>query len=365
MKLVYIANIRLPTEKAHGIQIMKMCEALGGEGLSVELLVPRRINDLPEDPFDFYGVKRNFKITRIPCLDLVNFGVFRIGFLMATLSFFLFARFYLYFRSYDVIYSREPLASLFFRNYILELHSWPRQSNLLLSRPKKIMALTSFLKDDLRKLGIPEAKITVVPDAVDLAEFDLAVSKEGARQKLNLPLNKTIILYTGSFLFYSWKGVDTLLEAGKLLADYLFVLVGGHPWEIKKLKDSSLPPNVLLLPYQKYDSMPYYLKSADVLVIPNKRGENISEKYTSPLKLFEYMAAKRPIVSSDLPSLKEVLTDNEAVFFEAGNVHDLIRAIKEINGNSELSERLAFNAFRKVKNYTWKERAKKVLKEIL
>lgn len=365
MKLVYIANIRLPTEKAHGIQIMKMCEALSGEGLNVELLVPRRINDLPEDPFDFYSVKRNFKITRIPCLDLVNFSVFRIGFLIATLSFLLSARFYLYFHSYDAMYSREPLASLFFRNYILELHSWLRQSNFLLFRPKKILVLTSFLKDDLRKLGIPRAKITVVPDAVDLAEFDLAVSKEAARQKLNLSLDKTIILYTGSFLFYSWKGVDTLLEAGKLLADCLFVLVGGHLWEIKKLKDFSLPPNVLLLPYQKYDSMPYYLKSADILVIPNKKGNDISEKYTSPLKLFEYMAAKRPIVSSDLSSLKEVLTDKEAVFFEAGNAYDLVKAIREVKRNSELSGRLVFNAFRKVKNYTWKERAKKILKEVL
>ena len=332
MKLVYIANIRLPTEKAHGIQIMKMCEALSNEGLNIELLVPRRINDLLEDPFDFYHVKRNFKITRIPCLDLVSFNIFRIGFLISTLSFLALAKLYLYFHPYDILHSREPLTSLFFKNYILELHNWPKNSKFLLSGPKKILVLTSFLKDDLKKLGLVDNKIIVVPDAVDLAQFDSAISKKEARKKLNLPLDKNIVLYTGSFLFYRWKGVETLLEAGKLLAkdNFFFVLVGGHPWEIKKLKEHSLPINILLVPYQKHSVIPDYLKAADILVVPNEKGENISEKYTSPLKLFEYMASKRPIVSSNLPSLKEVLTDQEAMFFEAGDPGDLAEAIQKI-----------------------------------
>src|SRR3989338_818420 len=364
-RLIYIANIRLPTEKAHGIQIMKMCEAFSERGLLVELLVPRRINDLLEDPFDFYHVKRNFKITRIPCLDLVSFNVFGIGFLISTLSFLVLAKLYLHFHPYDILHSRELLTVLFFKNYFLELHSWPKQSKFLLSRPKKILALTSFLKNDLEKLYLPNNKIIVVPDAVDLAQFDPTSSKEEARKKLNLPLDKNIVLYTGSFLFYRWKGIEQLLEAAKFFKDdFLFVLVGGHPWEIRKLEERPIPPNVLLVPYQKHEVIPYYLKAADISVIPNERGEDISERYTSPLKLFEYIASQRPIISSDLASLREVLTDKEALFFEPGNPKDLARAIKEIYENKELAKQLSCNAYRKVKDYTWSKRAEKIINAI-
>ena len=237
------------------------------------------------------------------------------------------------------------------------------RSKFLLSRPKKILVLTSFLKNDLQKLRAAGDKIMVVPDAVDLAEFGLAISREEARKKLNLPLDKKIILYTGSFLFYGWKGVGSLLEAGKLLKnDFLFALVGGHPWEMEKFKELSLPANILLVPYQKHAIIPYYLKAADILVLPNEKGNAISEKYTSPLKLFEYMASRRPIVCSDLPSLREILTDKEALFFEAGNPSDLTKAIQKIAGNQELPEQLVYNAYKKVQEYTWDKRAEKIIR---
>ena len=59
-KIIYLANVRLPTEKAHGIQIVKMCEAFAGLGLEVELVVPNRLNSIQDDIFDYYGVKKNF-----------------------------------------------------------------------------------------------------------------------------------------------------------------------------------------------------------------------------------------------------------------------------------------------------------------
>ena len=70
MKIIYIANVRMPTEKAHGIQIMKMCEAFSLAEFEVELVVPWRFNKIEENAFDFYGVKRNFKIKKIFSLDL-------------------------------------------------------------------------------------------------------------------------------------------------------------------------------------------------------------------------------------------------------------------------------------------------------
>jgi len=123
-----------------------------------------------------------------------------------------------------------------------------------------------------------------------------------------------------------------------------------------------LPANILLVPYQKHAIIPYYLKAADILVLPNEKGNAISEKYTSPLKLFEYMASRRPIVCSDLPSLREILTDKEALFFEAGNPSDLTKAIQKIAGNQELPEQLVYNAYKKVQEYTWDKRAEKIIR---
>ncbi|MCH7883412.1 hypothetical protein IIA95_03290, partial [Patescibacteria group bacterium] len=78
MKLIYIANARIPTEKAHGIQIMKTCEAFADNGAEIELVVPWRFNPIKNDPFEYYDVKRVFKIVKIPSLDLTAFG--KIGF---------------------------------------------------------------------------------------------------------------------------------------------------------------------------------------------------------------------------------------------------------------------------------------------
>ena len=84
MKLLYIASIRLPTEKAHGIQIMKTCEAVSQIGVDISLFVPTffLFNQSKEDPFDYYGVKRLFEIKRFFSIRLIRLGP--IGFFLET-----------------------------------------------------------------------------------------------------------------------------------------------------------------------------------------------------------------------------------------------------------------------------------------
>ena len=87
----------------------------------------------------------------------------------------------------------------------------------------------------------------------------------------------------------------------------------------------------------------------------------MSEKHTSPLKLFEYMASGRPIVASDLLSLREILTEQEAIFFKPDDPLDLALKIKEILVNQSLAEQISQNAREKVQNYTWQNRAHRAL----
>ena len=114
MKLIYLADIRLPTEKAHGIQIMKMCEAFAIQGIEVELMVPRRKNPIAEDPFCYYGVKKIFKINKISSLDFSFLNSERFKFFLNYLFFLFSARVLLSFRKYDVLYGRDAFYGIFF-----------------------------------------------------------------------------------------------------------------------------------------------------------------------------------------------------------------------------------------------------------
>lgn len=371
MKLVYIANLRLPTEKAHGIQIMKMCEAFSNLGLEVELVVPRRLNKIKDDPFVYYKIKRNFSITKIPCLDLIaiDYILGRWSFLIQSFIFLFFVKLYLLFKKHFLIYTRDELVGLFFSHINLEIHSlrdkvkeWQIR---IFNKAKVLIVLTSFIKKELISVGVDCNKIIICSDGVDLDEFNICLSKMEARKQCGLPEDKKIILYSGSFYRYGWKGVDVLLEATNFFdAGHLFVFVGGSTDDIAAIKRKRESNNILLVSHQKHSIIPVYLKAADVLVLPNTGASVISESYTSPLKLFEYMASGRPIVASELPSIGEVLNEKNALLFQAGDPQSLAESIEKVLSDDDFCNRIASQAFLDVKNYTWIKRVETIQKQI-
>lgn len=363
MRIIYVDSSRIPTEKAHGIQIMKMCEAFGSAGAQVELVIPRRHNPLAGAPFDYYQVKKIFRITRLPTLDLLNI-VPKWGLRLQSSIFFLLARIYLLFRGRpDVLYLREKLAGKFFRSFVMEVHTLPKDfdaaSMKVWKKARKLLVTTSYLKRKLVEWGAPEEKILVAPDGVDLAKFAI-------RQELKLPPHKKTIMYTGNF--FPWKGVFTLAEASKKFGnDYLFVFIGGSPYEQEKFKrqltrDRGLVvQNIKLIDHVRHNLIPSYLAAADVLVLPNSGKSEISRFYTSPLKLFEYMAAGKPIVASDLPSIREVLSEANAVLVEPDNPTALAEGISKVLTDQALADKVTKQARQDVQEYDWNIRAQKIL----
>ena len=219
MKMLYFANIRLPTEKAYGIQIMKMCEASSLAGTEVTLVIPTRAN--PEfngvNPFDYYGVKKSFALQRIKMLDpwwLIRLpqGIYiKVqGFLFI---FKLYIRFFIHnkYSKYDVAYTRdEYLLSLlhkFFPRVAWEAHTLPSHPQRYIRAWRKcqhIVAITKGLKDALVKQGMDPDLIMVAPDGVDVARFQISDFRFQIRQELGLPQDKKIVLYSGHL--YEWKG---------------------------------------------------------------------------------------------------------------------------------------------------------------
>jgi len=380
MKILYIANVRIPTEMAHGLQIMKMCEAFSGQGMELELIVPKKfsISELgKKDPFEYYRVDKNFKIKKLFCLDLTPLNKYLgpVSFLIQAISFAISAFFYTALKRIDIIYSRDRFSlfflSLFKRNIVIEIHQMHKSLfKFILNRVKKIIVITEGLKRDLVKRGVKEKKIMIAGDAIDLNDFNVQKTKEECREKLGLPNGKKIILYTGHL--YKWKGVETLALASRFLEDNcLIVVVGGIKWylsDFKKFVEKNNLKNVLVVGHKDYSLMPYYLKSADCLVLTGTNGSETSSAHTSPMKMFEYMTSKNPIVASNLSSFKEVLNDPSTgsgqancIFVEPDNPESMAIGIKKALNDTELSKKISEQAFQDVQQYTWDNRAKKII----
>lgn len=362
MKITYISNSSVTTKKAHGLQIAKMCEALAEQGVAVELVLPDRSRQIKRgDFFDFYGVKRNFQLTKLPVADWVRWG--RLGFWLTALSFRLAVGRYLHSQPAGaVVYSRDPtvLGGHLDLPIFFEAHHLP--GNFLarrwLRRAQSIIAISQGLAKALIQNGIAREKISVAPDGVDLAEFSITLMPAEARRRLNLPLDKKIVLYAGN-LDFAWKGVATIERAASQFGpDTLFVLIGvGDTTRFHQ-------PNIRAVPHRPHHEIPLWLQAADILLLPNSARSDISQLYTSPLKMFEYMAAGRPIVASDLPSIREVLNNDNALLVQPDNPAALAAGIKKVMTNPALGLVLARQAQQAGRDFTWQKRAQRILKFI-
>ncbi|MFH1308724.1 MAG: glycosyltransferase family 4 protein, partial [Patescibacteria group bacterium] len=249
----------------------------------------------------------------------------------------------------------------FKKNIIFEIHKIHRYLDISIAKKvKKIIVVTRGLKKDLIKNNIKENKILVASDGIDLDDFKIKESEQECRKKLNLPLDKKLVLYTGHL--YSWKGVETLALASKYV-NGLVVIVGGIKWYLtnfkKFVKRNKL--DVLVLGYKDYSLIPFYLKSSDCLVLCGTKRSTVSKKYTSPMKMFEYMASKKPIVASDLESFKEVLNNKNSILVESDNEKALADGINKVLGDRDLAQKLSSQAYLDVQKYTWDDRAKQIL----
>jgi glycosyltransferase involved in cell wall biosynthesis len=371
MRIVYLSSAEIPSRKANAVHIMKMCAAFAGNGHSVTLVVPRSEDPLwSEDGgvFRFYGVEKSFTIVRLRrSPSRLGDYLFAIRSLMVTRKL-----------APDMVYSRFFLGSLVAAVYGipggLELHQLLPESSriqkrlfrLLLGRPafKRLVVITRPLKElFLQRFGVRGDLILVAPDGADLPPESGDPVPEGGRLRVG---------YVGHL--YRGRGIDLILRMARECPWADFHMVGGTEEDIDRVRDDAsdienvtihgfLPPaeaerirvtmDILLAPYQK--------------VVGLGSGELTTEAWMSPLKVFEYMAAGRAIVSSDLPILREVLEHGRnAVLCSPDSLPEWRTALEELRDDEPLRRRLGEAALEDVRTkYLWRIRAERIVDSIV
>jgi len=325
-----------------------------------------------QDPFAYYGISERFTVTRLPAPELSRFG--GAIFLFAYLIFVLRAARYIRrtARKGDVPYGRDPLELFFLgrnlaRNAVWEAHAgstWWIVRFCARRIQSPVVAITRGTKDFWVNEGIASNRFLVAPDGFDPREFADVPDTVAARAELQLPPEARIALYTGHL--YGWKGASILAQATALLPpDALVVFVGGTEKDVAAFRAQFAgDPHIRIIGHRKHSEIPTWLSAADVLVLPNSGATDLSRLYTSPLKLFEYMASSRPIIASDLPSLREILSEESAYLVRPDDADDLARGIREALEHPEEASARASCAHAQVQDYTWDTRAKRILKFI-
>ena len=363
-KLVYITSNRIPSEKANSFQTISTVNSLADYFDKTFILFPRRkTHRINKSIKDFYGVEKNFFLKEIFTLDtkiyLVNTYLWN---LILKGSFYISLIVYLIKNKCEIIYTRDVYVAIMIsylrkialiqsQKVIFESHEVKNHLINLLKFVDGIITINEFQKKVYeRKLNI---NIKTIHDGVELKKI-----KPFKKQN-----DKIKLLYTGNLS--ADKGVYTLLDAYQDLDEkYELDIVGGSPNLLDSFKKIASKKKRIpkIHGHVKQFEILNFVEKAEILIIPNS-SKYKSNLYTSPMKLFEYMSYKRLIIASDIPAIKEVLVDKkDCIFFKSDSYTDLSKKIRDLNNHNYDS--LIKNSFEKVKNYTWKERARNIFEFI-
>lgn len=372
MKIVYIANSTIPSTSANSVHVMKICEAFSNNDVDIKLIIPNiRDKKIKENEFNFYGVKNKFNFMRNKLVNKTTSGIWNPLFAFTSV-------FTTLIDNQNIIFTRSPFVSIFciiFRKrHFLELHGRLHGYSFKLFKLFKLFNSNKLLKivvisQPLKKIyidefNVQEEKILVLPDGVTYENFEPFNDNE--------PFNSSSfnIGYVGSL--YKGRGIDIIIEMAKVLHNHKFNIYGGEDEQILALKQEIKQlnlNNIFVYGHIANSEVPKILCEQDILLMPYQkkvqvRGSEDTSAWMSPMKMFEYMASGRVIISSDMPVLREILNENNSFLLPCDDVEAWIQTIKNIENNIELARKIAKSAKEDVQNYTWTKRAKRIIEAI-
>jgi glycosyltransferase involved in cell wall biosynthesis len=403
MRILYLGSTDLPQTKARAIQIVHTCHALARAGAEVTLAVGRRGRGGSARALREYGLVPHprLRLLRLPILRIPPTAPPRVlaqftrvwqasylAGLAAALPLEL-AR-----RRPDVVFARDPRtarlaagpAHAIGARLVFEVHGLPSyevahgagRANLPPSEAARLRALEDavFARADLivsitecahqiliGEYGVPAHRVRTVADGTTAGGRGQGARGEG------VPDHRPSIYYVGQL--YPWKGAGLVVEMAARVPEAKVVIVGGQTnWtqddpDIAALAERAralgVAERVELRGHVPYDRVPEALADASVALLPLP-DEPVARLFTSPLKLFDYMAAGVPIVASDLPALREVLRHGEnALLARPGDPGAFADAVRRLLADPGLAARLGRQARADVMGYSWDARARALL----
>lgn len=357
MNVLYLSESVIPSQRANTVHVIKMCSALTEHKMHVSLIAQKGIDFTSiTQILDDYGINKTLVIYLNKPLKIWG-GLYLYGLkslrLILTLK-------------PQLVYSRFLFGTFlisYFYPFVFEIHSAIWKTTflnrllfyLIIRSPKLkfIVSITHALKEDLL-LFKKDANVVVLPDGADLPttqdfeKFDSKFVNVG---------------YVGSL--YPGKGMEVIREISKGMSDFIFHIVGGTTKQLAYWKPMMPEENVIFHGHVSNCRVSNYLNSFDICLLPNqeivKTGmKSDIGKYTSPLKMFEYMAHRKAIVASNLPVIKEILNEKNAWLVNPTDYEGWKNALLTLR-NKHVREKLATQAFIDISTkYTWSIRAQRI-----
>ncbi len=358
MKLYYITRVNIPSTAAQSVQISSMCEAFSNKKIEFKLISTLNNENINLNKiFMWDRIRLN---TRFKYLEFVIKSFFKV---LKEKPTHIFTR--------DIIVAF--LLSFLNIKIVYEAHKEPKTkiSELIMNFLKnknnfKLITISYALKKYyIETYYFNEKKVFNYHDGVFIHKYDKYrdIKKETLRQELELPLDKIIVMHTGSL----YKGNDALLfeKVIKNFKNILFVQVGGSIQDIKKYKEYyKLFDNIIFIEHQTNENLIKYQFCADLLFYSLTKSNQLWW-CTSPLKIFEYMATGIPIICSNIGSVSEVLNENNSIPFNPEDEQSIIDAVKLFLQNKEEVNLRAKKALQDInEKYTWDKRVDNILKII-
>lgn len=349
---------------------MKMCAAFAEQGHAVTLYAPSgngttKLEDLQLQ----YGIRESFDLRLMDPLPGLRLHDFALRTALAASR-----------QPADVVMARHLLSALWTSILgiptIFDAHAPPGARfarlylRLMLARPafKRVVAITSPIVVAYREqfgdlLGADQ--ILLEPNAVDLEQFRDLPTPQADRDALGLATDAFTVGYSGHL--YPGRGVDLILELAERLPVAQFVLVGGTESDVVRWQMEASTANVHFVGFVPNRELPTYLAASNVLLMPYQRrvtvhgGVGDTSAYMCPMKMFDYMAAERLIISSDLPVLHDTLNESNAVLCDPEDVNAWEAALRRAMDDPAWAVGLARQARRDVEPHTWQQRAQRIL----
>ena len=366
MRILYLSLSYVPSRRASSIQVMKMCAALGGLGHDVTLVAkagPDAANGV--DDFGFYGVERNFTLEKLPR------PARRGG--SAVYAVAMWQRLAAHRRRVDLVYCRDPwggaAAAWLGLPLLFEAHGLPggRFQRTLWKqmtgsrRFVAMVAISDALRRDIRDEGLlPGRDCIVAHDASDAPVRPPAVARPD--------VGRSRVGYVGNL--YNGRGIEVIVDLARRMPEVQFDVVGGSEHDIARWRAVEPAANLVFHGFHPPSRLGQFYTRFDAVLMPHSRegvvgatgGSDIS-RWTSPMKMFEYMASGVPIIASDLPVLQEVLRHgHNALIARAGDAEDWMEQLRGLLADPALRVRLARAAQEDlVRSYTWDARARHVV----